>query len=58
MRISFAVLSLALLTVFNPAQAQILPNAEVGIKIPLAKKPTTRPMYTTVSYDLKVTVCE
>lgn len=44
MRISFAVLSLALLAAFNPAQAQVLPNAEVGIKIPLAKKPTTRPM--------------
>lgn len=44
MRISFAVLSLALLASFSPAQAQILPNAEVGIKIPLAKKPTTRPM--------------
>lgn len=30
------------------AQAEILPEAEVGIKIPLAKKPTTRPM--TVAY--------
>lgn len=26
------------------AQAQVLPEAEVGIKIPLAQKPTTRPM--------------
>lgn len=32
----------------GPVHAQILPEAEVGIKIPLAKKPTTRPM--TVAY--------
>ncbi len=31
-----------------PAQAQVLPEAVVGIKFPLAKKPTTRPM--TVAY--------
>lgn len=31
-----------------PVHADILPQAEVGIKIPLAKKPTTRPM--TVAY--------
>lgn len=32
----------------SPLQAQILPEASLGIKIPLAKKPTTRPM--TVAY--------
>jgi hypothetical protein len=31
-----------------PLQAQVLPEAVVGIKFPLAKKPTTRPM--TVAY--------
>lgn len=31
-----------------PLQAQVLSDAEIGIKIPLAKKPTTRPM--TVAY--------
>ena len=31
-----------------PVQAQVLPEAAVGIKIPLAKKPTTRPQ--TVAY--------
>ena len=29
---------------FSVAQAQVLPEAVVGIKIPLAKKPTSRPM--------------
>ncbi|HZV99658.1 MAG TPA: hypothetical protein VFF74_11770 [Methylophilaceae bacterium] len=32
----------------HSAQAQVLPEAVVGVKIPLAKKPTTRPM--TVAY--------
>lgn len=32
----------------SPLQAQVLPEATLGIKIPLAKKPTTRPM--TVAY--------
>lgn len=32
----------------SPLQAQVLPEASLGIKIPLAKKPTTRPM--TVAY--------
>jgi hypothetical protein len=32
----------------TPLQAQVLPETIVGIKIPLAKKPTTRPM--TVAY--------
>jgi hypothetical protein len=31
-----------------PLQAQVLPEATIGIKIPLVKKPTTRPM--TVAY--------
>jgi len=35
---------LALLCLTFTAQAEILPEAEIGIKIPLAKKPTTRPM--------------
>ncbi len=39
---------LALLCLSLTAQADILPEAEVGIKIPLSKKPTTRPM--TVAY--------
>jgi len=40
--------SLALLATLQPAYAAIIADAEVGIKIPLAKKPTTRPM--TVAY--------
>lgn len=35
---------LALLCLTLATQAEILPEAEIGIKIPLAKKPTTRPM--------------
>lgn len=35
---------LALLCLTLTTQAEILPEAEIGIKIPLAKKPTTRPM--------------
>lgn len=35
---------LALLCLALNLQAEILPEAEIGIKIPLAKKPTTRPM--------------
>jgi DNA-binding beta-propeller fold protein YncE len=35
----FASLWLAL-----PASAQVLPEAQIGVRIPLAKKPTTRPM--------------
>lgn len=48
MRISTTLLSLLLLGTLHPAQAEILPEAQVGIKIPLVKKPTTRPM--TVAY--------
>lgn len=44
MRISPILFSLALFATFNSAEAQILPDAEVGIKIPLVKKPSTRPM--------------
>lgn len=36
--------SFALLTSATFAHAEILPEAQVGIKIPLVKKPTTRPM--------------
>jgi len=39
--ILFALLSAAII---NQANAEILPEAVVGIKIPLAQKPTTRPM--------------
>jgi hypothetical protein len=35
---------LALLCLSLTSQAEILPEAEVGVKIPLIKKPTTRPM--------------
>jgi hypothetical protein len=38
------LVSVALLTSVQIAQAEILPEAQVGIKIPLVKKPTTRPM--------------
>ena len=48
MRISTTLLSLLLLGTLHPAQAEILPEAQVGIKIPLVNKPTTRPM--TVAY--------
>lgn len=44
MRISLALISMALLASFQSAQAQILTNAEVGVKIPLTQKPSTRPM--------------
>lgn len=42
----FSKLILTIICVFSVhiAQAQVLPQADVGIKIPLAKKPTTRPM--------------
>lgn len=48
MRISSTLLSLVLLGALQSAHAEILPEAQIGIKIPLAKKPTTRPM--TVAY--------
>lgn len=44
MRVLTLLLSIALLASTLPAQAEILPEAQVGIKIPLVKKPTTRPM--------------
>ncbi|HSH54104.1 MAG TPA: hypothetical protein VK967_03665 [Methylotenera sp.] len=44
MRTSIALFSLALASMLQTAQAEILPEAKVGIKIALAKKPTTRPM--------------
>ena len=44
MRISSVLFSIALLSTIPPAQAQILENAEAGIKIPLIKKSSTRPM--------------
>jgi len=43
-RIYSALLSLTLLAAMQAAQADILPEAQIGIKIPLAIKPTTRPM--------------
>lgn len=42
------ILASLLMTSFS-LQAQVLPTAELGIKIPLIKKPTTRPM--TVAYE-------
>jgi hypothetical protein len=44
MRTSIALLSIALASILQTAQAEILPEAQVGIKIALAKKPTSRPM--------------
>jgi len=44
MRVLNLLLSAVLLTSMQVAQAEILPEAQVGIKIPLVKKPTTRPM--------------
>lgn len=49
MRFTKIVLALAFLVNLNlvninQAQAQVLPEAVIGIKIPLAKKPTSRPM--------------
>ncbi len=45
----FSTLLLTILTCLSTnIYAEILPEAQVGIKIPLAKKPTTRPM--TVAY--------
>jgi len=48
MRISSILASIVLATMLSPVQAAILGDAEVGIKIPLVKKPSTRPM--TVAY--------
>jgi hypothetical protein len=48
MKISSVIFSIALLTAIQPAHAEILADAQVGIKIPLTKKPSTRPM--TVAY--------
>lgn len=44
MRVSNLLLSVVLLATAQLTQAEILPEAQVGIKIPLTKKPTTRPM--------------
>jgi hypothetical protein len=44
MRISAVLLALTVATTAFSAQAEIIPEAKVGIKIPLAKKPSTRPM--------------
>lgn len=44
MRISTVLFSLLITAGLQPAYAQILPEAELGIKIPLIKKPSTRPM--------------
>ncbi len=44
MRVLNLLISLALLTSAQITQAEILPEAQVGIKIPLVKKPSTRPM--------------
>jgi len=44
MRLSNVLFSVALLTALQAAHAEILADAQVGIKIPLEKKPSTRPM--------------
>jgi hypothetical protein len=44
MHLSNVLFSVVLLTAFQPAHAEILADAQVGIKIPLVKKPSTRPM--------------
>jgi hypothetical protein len=44
MRVSNLLLSIVLLATAQLTHAEILPEAQVGIKIPLIKKPTTRPM--------------
>ncbi len=44
MHLSNVLFSLVLLTALQPAHAEILADAQVGIKIPLVKKPSTRPM--------------
>lgn len=44
MRISAVLLALTISSAAFSIQAEIIPEAKVGIKIPLAKKPTTRPM--------------
>lgn len=48
MRILTLLFSATLLASSQIAHAEILPEAQMGIKIPLVKKPTTRPM--TVAY--------
>lgn len=48
MRISTVLFSIALVATIHSARAEVLAVAEVGIKIPLAKNPSTRPM--TVAY--------
>jgi hypothetical protein len=44
MRILTILFSIALIAPFQSVHAEILANAEVGIKIPLVQKPSTRPM--------------
>lgn len=48
MRISTMLISIAFATALQPVQAAIFPEAQVGIKIPLTQKPSSRPM--TVAY--------
>jgi hypothetical protein len=48
MRISTVLISIAFAANLQSTQAASLPEAEIGIKIPLAQKPSTRPM--TVAY--------
>ncbi|ACT47367.1 hypothetical protein [Methylotenera mobilis] len=43
MRVLTLLIPIALMTLASTANAEILPEAEVGIKIPMVKKPTTRP---------------
>ena len=48
MRISTMLIAMTLASAMQPTQAAIFPEAQIGIKIPLTQKPSTRPM--TVAY--------
>lgn len=53
MRISMTLLPLILLATGLPVRAEILPEAQVGIKIPIVQKPTTRPITVAHIADFK-----
>jgi hypothetical protein len=53
MTLSKNLITVSLLLASLAVQAQVLPTAELGIKIPLIKKPTTRPMTVAFEPNLK-----
>jgi myo-inositol-hexaphosphate 3-phosphohydrolase len=53
MTLSKNLITASLLLASLAVQAQVLPTAELGIKIPLIKKPTTRPMTVAFEPNLK-----